>query len=62
MSRIPSPGICFDRRLTIPAFLTAGFLLVTPALAAEPGRSGHSEVTLLAQIVVLLAAGRLLGE
>lgn len=62
MSRIPSPGICFDRRFTIPAFLIAGFLLVTPALAAEPGRSGHSEVTLLAQIVVLLAAGRLLGE
>ena len=36
--------------------------LAGPAMAAAPGSSGHSEVVLLAQLIVLLAAGRLLGE
>ena len=33
-----------------------------PAWAAEPRPTGHSEIVLVAQLVVLLAAGRLMGE
>jgi K+:H+ antiporter len=54
---------CFDGFYFAISALTAALLLsAVPALAAEPGQSGHSEVVLLGQLVVLLAAGRLLGE
>jgi Kef-type K+ transport system membrane component KefB/nucleotide-binding universal stress UspA family protein len=40
----------------------AALFLATPALAAEAGKAGPSEVVFLAQLLVLMLAGRLLGE
>src|SRR5947209_4554253 len=51
------------RRGAAPAFAAAAFflLMATPALAAE-GHKGPSEAIFVAELVVLMVAGRLLGE
>src|SRR5262249_50875253 len=52
--------------LAVPAscLLAFAFFLcvATPALAAEAPAAAHSEATLIVQIVLLIATGRLLGE
>ncbi len=50
------------RGLAVLAVAATILLTTTPVLAADPSQTGHSEIVLLGQIVVLLAAGRLLGE
>ena len=44
------------------AAIAAALLATMPALAAESGKSGASEVVFLCQIIALLLTGRLLGE
>src|SRR5476651_138955 len=44
------------------ALIAAGVLAAAPALAAEPGQKGPSEIVFIAQILALMIVGRLLGE
>src|SRR4051812_39989046 len=48
--------------LALAALIGLAWFLVGPAQAAEPAGSGPSEVLFIAQIVLLVLAGRLLGE
>lgn len=48
--------------LTAVLALVVTWLFSTPAIAAAPGGAGPSEAVLIAQLIVLLAVGRLLGE
>jgi Kef-type K+ transport system membrane component KefB/nucleotide-binding universal stress UspA family protein len=48
--------------LALAALIGVAWFLVGPAQAAEPAGSGPSEVLFIAQIVLLILTGRLLGE
>src|SRR5215510_6329693 len=60
LRRLPIPKLPPLRSAACVAFLLS--LSATAALAAEGGKSGASEVIFLAQLIVLMIVGRLLGE
>src|SRR5262244_3906873 len=59
-----TPIFAAAREGTRPCFCAAAVLALStaPSLAAETGKSGASEVVFLAQVIVLMTVGRLLGE
>jgi len=59
-----TPIFAAAREGTRPCFCAAAVLALStaPSLAAETGKSGASEVVFLAQLIVLMTVGRLLGE
>src|SRR5664279_78398 len=63
---VPQPMNTIRARLpsvyALLALIAVGVLMAAPALAAEPGHKGPSEVVFIAQILALMIVGRLLGE
>src|SRR5215813_12058911 len=59
-----TPIFAAAREGTRPCFCAAAVLALStaPSLAVETGKSGASEVIFLAQLVMLILVGRLLGE